>query len=145
MNSNGIVIELMGDRAKVKLQKHSICGDCGACQHGHENMEIVVEALNEAHASEGDYVTIDLETSNVMEAAFIVYVIPLVMALISIFLTKTVMEMAGMMNRVELIAALMGFVTMGVTYYFIKRNETRFHRSKKYLSTITEVVGKKQC
>jgi sigma-E factor negative regulatory protein RseC len=145
MNSNGIVVELMGDRAKVKLQKHAACGDCGACQHGHENMEIVVEALNQANASEGDYVVLDLETANVLGAAFIVYVIPLIAFLISMFFTKTIMEMTGMMNKVELVSALMGFVAMGVTFLIIKKNETRFHRSKKYLSTITSIVDKKQC
>lgn len=143
MNSNGIVIDLVGDRAKVKLQKHSICGDCGACQHGEENMEMVVEALNEAHASKGDYVVIDLETANVLGAAFIVYMIPLVAFLISMFLTKTLMEMTGMINMVELVSALMGFVAMGIAFFFIRKNETRFHRSKKYLSTITEIVEKK--
>lgn len=144
MKSNGVVVEIMNDRAKVKLQKHAACGDCGACQHGHENMEIVVEALNPKHASEGDYVELDLETANVLGAAFIVYVIPLVTFLISIFLTKTILELIGMINRVELISALMGFVAMGITFLIIKKNETHFHRSKKYLSTITEIVSKKQ-
>lgn len=142
MNTNGIVIEINEDRAKVRLQKHAACGDCGACQHGTENMQIEVEALNEAHATIGDLVTLDLETANVISAAFIVYVIPLAAFIISMFLTKTIIEKTGMMVQVELTSALMGFAVMGIVFLVIKKNETRFHRSKKYLSTITKVVGK---
>lgn len=142
MNQTGIVIDTHGDIAKVKLQKHSACGDCGACQHGVENMVIDIEALNEIHAETGDFVTVDLETANVLGAAFIVYVIPLVMFLVSMFLTKTFMEINAINYNVELVSALMGFVAMAITFMIIKQNETRFHRSKKYLSTITSIVGK---
>ncbi len=91
---------------------------------------MVVEALNEAHASKGDYVVIDLETANVLGAAFIVYMIPLVAFLISMFLTKTLMEMTGMINMVELVSALMGFVAMGIAFSSLGKTKLVFIRSK---------------
>ena len=145
MESKGIVIELFDDRAKVKLQKHSACGDCGACQHGEENMEITIEALNKAQANVGDYVLIDLETANVLGAAFIVYVIPLATFLISLLGSQVILSKLGFTGPMELVTTLIGFVVMGITFFFIKKNETHFHRSKKYLSTIQKVVDKNQC
>lgn len=140
MNREGKVLELKKDRAIVELMRHAACGDCGACHMGDENMQMKVEVLNEAGAEIGDIVEIDLETNNVLRAAFFVYVIPLVALVLGIVLGKYIFVSAG--SRTEAYSAILGVVLMAATFAGIKLNEKKFSSSKQYLSQIVKVLDK---
>lgn len=139
MNRQGKVIELKKDRAIVQLIRHSACGDCGACQMGHENMQMKVEASNDVGANIGDLVEIDLETNNVLRAAFFVYVIPLIALVIGIVGGKYLFS--GLDGNIEAYSAILGVVLMAICFIAIKYNERKFQSSKKYLSQIVKVIG----
>lgn len=70
----GIVIELAGDMARVKTSRHNDCENCGACPG---NAAIVVEASNAVGARPGQRVALQVPEVNMLKAAFIVYVLPL--------------------------------------------------------------------
>ncbi|SKC70078.1 SoxR reducing system RseC family protein [Maledivibacter halophilus] len=141
MNREGKVTAINGDNATVVLMKHSACGDCGACQMGKENMNITIEALNTVGAKVGNNVVVDMESQDVLTAAFIVYGIPLIMLIIGVaggnFLFK---QLIGIEGNVELFSFITGLVLMIISFLFIKSNEDKFKESKKYLSQIIEII-----
>ncbi len=143
MDRLGIVVETYDDKAKVKLMRHTACGDCGACQHGVENMQMTIEALNTANAVKGDKVVLDLENANVLKAAFIAYGIPLIVLMVGMFVTKAIVESLGLMINVEVAAMIVGAVLMTITFLMIKRKENEFKDSNNYIAKITEIKESK--
>ena len=79
MRQFGQIVELRGDQAQVKVVQHSACANCHQkCGLAHEMKDIYVEAKNIIHAKPGDNVTLELQDTDVLTAAFLVYVVPLV-------------------------------------------------------------------
>lgn len=72
----GIVIELNSHIAKVKVARHGDCENCGACPG---NNAMVLEANNAIGAKKGDHVVFELVEKNMLKAAFVVYVLPLML------------------------------------------------------------------
>jgi sigma-E factor negative regulatory protein RseC len=73
----GIVLEVTGKHmAKVKASRHNDCENCGACPG---NSALVLEARNDIGAKPGQRVAIEIREINMLKAAFIVYILPLLM------------------------------------------------------------------
>lgn len=140
MRREGRVIATDKDNATVVLMKHTACGDCGACHIGEENMNMKIEALNSASAEIGDKVMINMETPNVLTAAFIAYGIPLIMLICGIVGGKSILTFLGVTKDVELYSLFIGLILLSLTYFIIKKNDDKFKESKKYLSEITEII-----
>jgi len=88
----GIVLEIMkGNLAKVKTSRHNDCENCGACPG---NSAIVLEASNDIGARPGQRVIVEVREINMLKAAFIVYILPLIAifigAIIGNFLSQTI-------------------------------------------------------
>ncbi len=122
------------------MKKHSACGDCGACQHGRENMEINIVAINDIGAKPGDFVEVNMETQNVMGAAFIIYVIPLLALILGVGLGSYALSRMGVQGNIEVYAAGIGFLLTIITYLTIKRFEGTFNKDKKYVPVVTKVL-----
>jgi len=136
MEQIGKIVELLDkDTAKVLMQQHTDCGKCGACSMG-RNMDIVTIADNNIDAKVGDMVELKMETSNVLSAAFIMYVIPLITLVTGIFLGSKLFP--G--ENSESLALLLGFTLLAITYFVIKMNEKKY--IKKYKAVITKVIQK---
>lgn len=140
MRREGKVTGISGENATVVLMKHSACGDCGACQMGQENMNIKIEALNNASAKVGDKVLVDMDSPDVLFAAFVGYGIPLIMLVIGIAGSSFLFKFLGMTSNIELYSLIIGALLLAATYMVIKKKDNKFKESKKYLSIITEVI-----
>lgn len=146
MHKSGIVTAIHNDRAVVRLARHSACASCGACSHGggDSSKDIVVEALNEPGAAVGDQVQVDLESVQVVRAAFIFYGIPLIALMAGVLAAKPIMTSAGFGDKAELLAALAGTLLMIGSFVAIRLNENRLKKSGRYLSRIVEVCEKEK-
>lgn len=71
----GIVLELQGKMAKVKTARHNDCDSCGSCPG---NSAMIMDARNPLGATVGQRVMIEIQEVNMLKAAFIVYVLPLI-------------------------------------------------------------------
>ncbi len=140
MNQIGTVIEVLkNNKAKVLMRKHSACGDCGACQHGKENMQLNIVALNPVSAKSGDRVEVDMETQDVLGAAFIVYVIPLFIMVLGVVIGNSLLKNLHIANS-EVYSALIGLLLMAISFGVIKFFEGSFQNNKKYLPIIKKIV-----
>lgn len=71
----GVVIEINGAMAKIKAGRHGDCKNCGACP-GDKSM--VLDAQNPIGAKPGQRVAFEIKETNMLKAAFIVYLLPIV-------------------------------------------------------------------
>ncbi len=140
MNKLGVVTALHNNTAIVRLARHSACSECGACHHGGgESKEMLVEALNVAGAVVGDRVQVDLESVQVVRAAFIFYAIPLIALLAGVFAAKAILAGMRLVEYSDLWAAITGILCMITAFAGIRLNEDRLKKSGRYLSRIVEV------
>jgi len=111
---------------------------------GDENMQMTIECLNKANAQVGDLVEIVMQTENVLGAAFIAYVIPLVVFLVGILVSMKALTANGYQGNIEGAGALIGLVLIFITYGVIKLNDEKFKTSEKYLSVVIKVLDKEE-
>ena len=71
----GVVIEATERIARVKAGKHNECKNCGACPG---NDTAVITAENKIGAVPGQRVIFELQESNSIKGAFIIFVLPLI-------------------------------------------------------------------
>jgi len=137
----GVVISVERNVAKVEIQKHSSCSNCSACKLGDENSSLVAEVYNQIGAKVGQTVYIDMESKQVLSAAFIVYIIPLFSLLAGIMLASTILNTIGIMKNADIYSAIVGFFMMTASFVIIRLKDKKFKSSGKYLPMITEVVN----
>lgn len=141
MNKLGFVTAVHDNTAVVRLARHSACSECGSCGHGEsgDSKEMLVEALNEAGAVVGDQVLVDLESVQVVRAAFIFYAIPLIALLAGVFAAKAILDGMGYTAHSDLGSAIVGTLLMVAAFAGIRLNEGRLKKSGRYLSKVVEI------
>lgn len=70
----GLVIEVIGDLAKVKTGRHNDCKNCGACPG---NDSAIITVKNEVVAKPGQRVNFEVRESNEIKGAFLIFILPL--------------------------------------------------------------------
>ena len=125
------------------LQKHSACASCGKCKDlSSESKEILVEVDNTIGAKIGDYVEVNMENINVLKATALAYLVPLAFLLIGTATSYFVLySLTGIEEIIiELISGSIGVFLMLVAYILLKKNDKKFHESRKFIPIITRVL-----
>ena len=144
MNQQGYIIEIVDNKtAKLKMQRHSACASCGKCQTlSSESKEILVEVDNSIGAKPGDHVEVNMENMNVLKATALAYVVPLIFLLVgtivSYFMLDMIISTQGII--VELISGIIGIILMLLSYVILKRNDSKFRDSRKFIPVITKII-----
>jgi len=141
MEQQGYIIEVVDKKtAKLKMQRHSACASCGKCATTSEKKDIIVEVDNTLGAQVGDKVKVNMETVNVLKAAAIVYIVPLVALLVGTIGTYFVLNLLKISTNVETISGAIGLVSMLISFLILKKNDNKFRDSREYIPIVTEVV-----
>ena len=90
MTQNAIVTKLLPDGyALVSVQRESACGgNCASCGGCASPQVLTVRAKNGACAAIGDRVVIESRSSQILRAAALVYLLPLVLLFLGYFLAS---------------------------------------------------------
>ena len=81
MIKTGYVETVYDSTAEIRIKRDSACGDnCGNCSGC--NLMVTVSAKNTVNANKGDLVEIEMPSNSVLGAAFITYMIPLVILIV---------------------------------------------------------------
>jgi sigma-E factor negative regulatory protein RseC len=143
MKQTGVVIGIEGDKAKIKMQRHTACGDCGACQVSSNQLNVTLEAQNPVGAAAGDFVEVDMETMDFLSAVILVYLLPLVALVAGIFAGYYGVLLAGVSDRTaQGIGGVVGILAAALSYLFIKTKEEKLKSTKKYKPIISGIVEK---
>lgn len=117
--------------AEVEITRSSACGEscasCGLCP----GQTSVVEAVNDINADVGDTVIMDMSDSKVLGAAFLVYIVPLLMLIVGYFSGCAVF--IGELPRI-----ITGFLFMAAAFAVIICLDRKIKR--KYESHIVRII-----
>ncbi len=126
MTQNAKVLKLLdGGKALVLVRRMSACGEnCASCSAGcGEKNKATVVAFNRISANVGDEVVVSSKTSKILSAAFVAYVLPLLLFFIAYIATSA----ANLSQRTSIIISVGAFfcgIGAGFAY-------DRFVRKKK--------------
>lgn len=135
MNKFGIVTKCHKDFAFVRITRDSMCGDnCGNCNLC-ANKEIEIKAINEAGASIGDRVEMEIPEEMGFSAAFLAYGAPMLILLLGIIV--------GAILKAEGIAVIASVVLIALWYVVLMIMEKNKKYSEKLTPIIVSVVGEK--
>lgn len=132
----GIVVEAEGSMAKVRATRHGDCKNCGACP-GDDAM--LVEARNPVGAKVGQRVAFLIPEVNMLQAAFTVYMLPLVAIALGAVAGWYVSQQTGTQSAVmyQVIGGAIGF---GLSLVYIKLYDRHARKSEKMQPVITKIL-----
>ena len=143
MEQQGYIVEIVDTKtAKLKMQRHSACASCGKCATTSEKKDIVVEVDNTIGAGLGDKVKVNMESVNVLKAAAIVYILPLMGLLLGTIATYFILTTIKFSGNIEVISGIVGLFSMFLSFAILKKNDKKFRDSREYIPIVTEVVLK---
>lgn len=143
MEQQGYIIEIVDKKtAKLKMQRHSACASCGKCATTSEKKDVIVEVDNTIGACVGDRVKVNMETVNVLKAAGIAYIVPLIALLIGTIATYFILGLFKVSGNIDVISGIVGVALMLLSFAMLKKNDKKFRDSREYIPIVTEVVLK---
>ncbi|MGL6107044.1 SoxR reducing system RseC family protein [Romboutsia sp.] len=141
MEQQGYIVEIVdSNTAKLKIQRHSACASCGKCATTSEKKDVIVEVDNTIGAKVGDRVAVNMESVNVLKAAAIVYILPLIGLLGGTIITYYVLSAIGSVNNIEIISGAVGGILTVVSFLILKLNDNKFRDSREYIPIVTKVL-----
>ncbi len=102
-------------------------------------MKSNIEVLNQLGAKAGDYVEIELNDSNVLSAAFKLYIIPLIVMVLSVGGLQILLKNWLGQTNAEIISAIGGFVAVVLVYILIRLKYDNADQKRRYMAVITKV------
>ena len=137
----GVVTKTEGVTAKVAIQKKGTCEGCavkGVCETQGEGTEI--EALNPLDAKVGQTVKVSIKAQVYLKGTMLVYGIPLIALIGGAIFGKNIGEKYFRETSSDLIAAIMGFGALILSFLVIKIWTHTFETKTEYKPVIEEIL-----
>ncbi|MBF0191073.1 MAG: SoxR reducing system RseC family protein [Magnetococcales bacterium] len=152
IREEGIVVALEGDYAVVSGQRQKMCGTChnvNTCtvlSGGLGQRSIKVHALNTCNARVGERVFIEISERSFLKASFLVYILPLVVLFATVSWARYLVESLAWKIDIEAISALVGLVSLGVTFYWLRhRSGRQTRKDRENGPVVVEVLDADLC
>lgn len=123
MRAEGIVKKVSGDCCEVVVRRKTACGDnCASCGGACKMNFQQVTAKNPVGAKLGDSVVIETESKKVLFSAFLVYILPILVFLVSYYFIQINFKdsLAGG------IAAVLTVIAFGITVIYDRHHKSDF-------------------
>jgi sigma-E factor negative regulatory protein RseC len=132
----GLVIEVIEDVAKVKVGRHSDCKNCGACP-GSDS--VIINANNKIGAKPGQRVVFEVKEANVLGAAFIVFILPLIALFIGVILGGLVAGYTG--SNIRMFQIIGGIIAFLISIIVVKAFDKAADSNKKSQPVIIQILS----
>ncbi len=132
MQQRGIVVKIDGQYAHVKIRRQAACGsNCASCA-GCEVSQRTAKVYNHKGAKIGDNVQIEISSKNLLYAAFLLYILPL----LSGFLAGATFYFVTLSEPLSITAGIIFFILI---YYIIYKYNKKISNNEKFIGTITKI------
>lgn len=122
MTERGFVVKNKGKFAQVRIERNSACASCGKCGMTEKQKHVDFYVENELNAQVGDVVELDIPEANAAKMAFVGYVLPLIPALVLLFVSVG-------LHWADWLSVLLFFVGLAVGFAVVALID-RFHKRK---------------
>ncbi len=122
MTQNGTVTKLLDDgKAEVAVERGTACGShCDGCETCIYASRLLIAAENTVYAQPGDRVVLESGTRGIMDAAFLVYMLPVIL----FFAGYAVGALCGFGQGLCVLTSLIGAALGGaLAVFFGRRHE----------------------
>ena len=137
----GIVIKVDAATAWVKTTKTSACKGCAAkssCTALGGGKEMEVEAINDAGAQVGQKVVLHFQTSPLLKATFMLYVLPILFLIFGAFVgDQTAPHFSINPSTCSLIVGLIFF---GISIKFVKSKGNKLAKREAYRPKVIRIL-----
>ena len=128
--------------AWVKTTKSGACKSCSARSSCHSlggGEEMEVEAINKAGAQIGQKVVLSFDTSPLLKATFMLYMLPILTMMTGAFIGQ---QLAPKLNLdTSFLSAIFGFLFFGLTLLFVRSKGNKMAKKDEYRPKIIRVIG----
>ncbi|MBZ9607018.1 SoxR reducing system RseC family protein [Clostridium estertheticum] len=133
----GIIIETFEDNiAKVKVGRHNECKNCGACPG---DSSLVIQAQNFIGAKAGQRIAFEMKETNMLMAAFVVYIVPLIAIVVGVIAGQVIAKKIGYSVRGFQIGG--GILTFILSIVNIKIFDEFAHNNDEMQLVITRILS----
>jgi sigma-E factor negative regulatory protein RseC len=136
MREIGCVRSASGDTAMVAMPMSGECKKCGICAVAAGGKEVLLEATNAVGASQGDTVEIEIAAGRVVAAAFIVYMIPIIMTIVG-FLIGNVITGGDADATLPIVLAVVFLV---VSFLLVWTYDRRLRKVERRQAVVTRIL-----
>lgn len=137
MREKGTVIGKTDTSVIVEVERTSSCTRCGLCKLG-ETGRATLEARNDVGAEVGDTVEVEMESRNVLAAAFVAYMVPIFFMFLGFFAGYSLAAPLGFAKSKETVGAVMGIGFLASSYVFVRLYDRL--AGKRLLARATRLV-----
>jgi sigma-E factor negative regulatory protein RseC len=138
----GIVIRTDSTTAWVKTAKTHACEGCAArssCNVMGGGKEMEVKAINHAGAKVGEKVVISFETSPLLKATFMLYVLPVLFLMAGAYIGS---KMAPFFNlNASALSVIIGFLFFGLIIIFVKSKGNKLAEKDEYRPKVIKILN----
>jgi sigma-E factor negative regulatory protein RseC len=137
----GIVTKIDSTTAWVKTTKTDACEACSArnsCNAMGGGKEMEVEVINYAGAKVGDKVVLSFETSPLLKATFLIYVLPILVMIAGAFIGQ---KMAPLFSfDPSILSAISAFLFLGLTVIFSISKANKLAKKDEYQRKVIKII-----
>lgn len=130
-----VVISVETNVAQVKMSRHNDCASCGACSG---TSAAVILADNNINAQVGQRVLVAMPQNDMLKAAFLVYIMPLIFILGAIYLGNIISDSLCIDSTYIQVVTVLLSATLAIG--LIRSYEYRLHNNKQKLPTIIKLL-----
>jgi sigma-E factor negative regulatory protein RseC len=143
---DGIVFKIgVAGTAWVRTTRSSACESCssrGTCKGDGPGKEMEVEAINTADARVGDQIVLNIKTTSLLKATFLLYVFPILAMLAGAIIGQWIADMRG--SDPSAMAALFAFGFFGLAFVVIRFTGRRLAKDNSYKPEIIKIRNQQQ-
>jgi len=102
--------------------------------------EMEVEAINTAGAAVGDHVVMSFETSSLLKATFLLYVVPILWLFLGAVIGQVIAPSVHLGSSIA--SAVFGFLFFSLSIFFVRRKATKMGGESRYQPKIIRIKKK---
>lgn len=136
MIETGTVVALKKKYAVVRVKRHAGCENCNACGLGKKKDFIDLELINDAKSKVGDLVEISMESIDVVKVVGIIYLVPLILAAIGLFI-------AMKLNLKEVYQLIISIGALLLSFVLIYLSD-KYFRKKGIMPRVIRVINNRE-
>ena len=137
----GVVIKIDATTAWITTTKTSACEGCAArssCTVLGGGKEMEVEAINDIGARVGQNVVLHFQTSPLLKATFLLYVLPILFLILGAFIGDQAAPHFDM--DPSTCSVIVGFIFFGVSIKFVKSKGNKLAKKDAYRPKVIRIL-----